>query len=44
MLLNYGEGEKKAFSRLNKEIENRVRGKHSFMKLNTVFYIRVMLA
>jgi heterokaryon incompatibility protein (HET) len=28
MLLNYGEGEKKAFSRLNKEIENRVCGKH----------------
>jgi Heterokaryon incompatibility protein (HET) len=40
MLLDYGEGEKKAFSRLYKEIENRVPGKHS----SAVFYLRVMFA
>jgi len=33
ILLNYGEGEKKAFSRLYNEIENRVPGKHSFLWL-----------
>jgi hypothetical protein len=37
MLLDYGEGEKKAFSRLHKEIENRVPGKCSLVGFNAVF-------
>ena len=36
MLLNYGEGEKRAFSRLYREIENRVPGKCSFLMLNAM--------
>jgi hypothetical protein len=44
MLLDYGEGEKMAFSRLYKEIENRVPSKYSFLMLNSIYYLSVMLA
>jgi hypothetical protein len=43
MLLDYGEGEQKAFSRLRREIENRVPGTCSFMRLNVVFWLRLLL-
>lgn len=36
MLLDYGEGEEMAFSRLYREIENRVPGKCSFLMLNSI--------
>jgi hypothetical protein len=43
MLLDYGEGEKMAFSRLYREIENRVPGKCSFLMLNAMCYLSAIL-
>jgi hypothetical protein len=42
MLLDYGEGEKMAFSRLYREIENRVPGKCSFLILNAMYYLNAI--
>lgn len=39
MLLDYGEGEQTAFSRLHRKIENRVPGKCSFLILNAMCYL-----
>ena len=44
MLLDYGEGEKMAFSRLYREIESRVPGKCFFLMLNAMCFLSVMLA
>lgn len=44
MLLDYGEGEKMAFSRLSREIENRVPGKYSFLVANAVCNLSAMFA
>ena len=44
MLLEYGEGEKMAFSRLYREIENRVPGKYSFLMLNSMCCLSAMFA
>ena len=44
MLLDYGEGEKLAFSRLYREIGNRVPGKCFFLMPSTMCYLSTMLA
>ena len=43
MLLDYGEGEKMAFSRLYRAIENCVPGKCSFLTLNAMCHLSTML-